>query len=150
MIITADDIIAEARKLIGTRFVHQGRDPRLGFDCVGALVCVADALGVAHSDDKTYALRPNRRGVMRRIMIDSGCVQRESIDLDRHGDILTFWYAARGVEYHAGFLATDRGRPTVVHALPGKGMVEHGINDFWRDRLVGQFRPPGITEEVPT
>lgn len=145
--VTRDDIIREARALIGVPFLHQGRDRVLGLDCVGVLAAVADALEIPHSDDLTYELRANDSGVLRRVLIESACVE-VPIDLSRHGDILTFWYERKGCEYHAGFLATDRGRPTVIHALPHPGTREVTLSDRWRSRMIAQFTPPGFPAEV--
>jgi len=42
---TAEDVVASARRCIGVRFRPQGRDPRTGLDCVGvAAVSINKAL----------------------------------------------------------------------------------------------------------
>ena len=41
-----DQIVSAARQLIGTPYLHQGRVPGHGVDCVGVGVCVAWACGI--------------------------------------------------------------------------------------------------------
>ena len=41
-----NDIIAQARTLIGVRFLHQGRDAAHGVDCLGLLLVVAAKLDI--------------------------------------------------------------------------------------------------------
>lgn len=41
-----DDVIREARNLLGVPYARQGRDPRVALDCVGLVIAVGWALGV--------------------------------------------------------------------------------------------------------
>jgi len=59
--ITKTDIVAAARRMLGTPYHHQARVPQVGLDCAGLLVCVARELGIVapNFDTPTYALSPD-------------------------------------------------------------------------------------------
>lgn len=52
------DMLAEAKKLIGTPYKDKGRDEG-GIDCAGLLVLVARRLELPHYDSLDYARRPS-------------------------------------------------------------------------------------------
>lgn len=56
------DIVAQARAYIGTPFHHMGRQPGVGLDCAGLLVCVARALGLVAPDFDVPAYTPTPDG----------------------------------------------------------------------------------------
>lgn len=100
----SDDVVRRARSLIGCRFRPQGRDPKLGLDCVGLVSAVFDI--PADSIPRDYPLR-------------SGAVERLRTELKRFfrpipnavaGDILTLEVATD--QLHLGIM-TDRG---FIHA----------------------------------
>lgn len=147
-------IVDTARSFVGTKFVHQGRMPGVGLDCIGLITCVARALDIPHHDDVNYSRRPEP-GRLREGLLASGCFEIPAEER-RHGDILTFWFCASRHEQHVGILATDRGRETLIHTL-NRGMrraiglrsltgavVEHGLDDFWKERIVTAWRYGGI------
>jgi cell wall-associated NlpC family hydrolase len=136
-------IIAEARKLVGTKFHHQGRVPHVGLDCIGVLVAVASALGLPHQDWPFYKRVP-RHSVLSDHLATSGCTPVALEDL-APGHVMTFWYQIDGVENHTGILAQmeEEERPTIIHAYHGAGgVVEHDFNDFWRSRLMNVWALP--------
>ena len=53
-----DKIVAEAKKLVGIKYRHQGRSG-IGLDCVGVPIYIAHKLGLFTFDTKAYSPRPN-------------------------------------------------------------------------------------------
>jgi cell wall-associated NlpC family hydrolase len=51
---TTDDIIAAARRAVGTPFRHQGRTPGVALDCAGLALYVAAENGVDTIDHEGY------------------------------------------------------------------------------------------------
>jgi hypothetical protein len=56
--INREDVIAEARKWIGTRWVHQGRS-QMGVDCAGLVVLVGQSARFAREDMLGYRRSPD-------------------------------------------------------------------------------------------
>ena len=55
------DVIAEAEKLIGVKWVHQGRSAKYGVDCIGVVGVVGYNLEIVEpAGIPNYARRPNR------------------------------------------------------------------------------------------
>lgn len=51
--VTREDVVAEARKYLGVRWVHQGR-ASVGLDCAGLLIRVHQGLALPVADMKGY------------------------------------------------------------------------------------------------
>lgn len=150
-----DDVVRVARSFLGTPFHHQGRIPGRALDCIGLITCIARELGIPHYDDIRYAKRP-QPGRLDEGLAASLCVKLDDLDQADHGDILTFWCTGSKLPQHVGVLATDRGRWTMIHTM-NRGMrrvfknrritglvIEHTMNDFWKDRIVGLWRYQGV------
>lgn len=138
-------IIASARRLVGTPFHHQGRLAFVGVDCVGVLVHVASELGLEHRDYADYKRVPSKSVLSSHLEV-SGC-SKVALENAEPGDILTFWYQVEGLENHVAVLskAAD-GRSTLIHAYASAGgVVEHDFDAFWRERVMNAWRFPKET-----
>jgi cell wall-associated NlpC family hydrolase len=128
--INREDVIAEARKWIGTRWVHQGRTEH-GIDCAGLVILVGQALGLPAEDMLGYRRSPD--GVLFRNHIFS---QTTFEPQPRPGSIGLFREAR--FPTHTGIFATDEtGHLTLIHAyMPyGKVMEERFIHE-WPEKIV--------------
>lgn len=129
--INREDVIAEARKWIGTRWVHQGRS-ELGVDCAGLVIMVGTALGLPAEDLQGYRRSPD--GVLFRQHIFK---QTTFEAQPRPGSIGMF----RETRFptHTGIFAIEEetGRLSLIHAyMPyGRVMEEPFIHD-WPRKLV--------------
>lgn len=130
---TPDDLVAAARAYLGTPFQHQGRT-RKGIDCQGLLVCAGRDLGLDMSMDRANYGTPNAQELLAVL----GQHARRLPLPAPSGAVLVF-VDRRWV--HLG-LSTPRG---VIHALEGKGVVEHGLRAPWGRRLKAAFAFPGVT-----
>lgn len=128
--IKREDVIAEARKWIGTRWVHQGRSEH-GVDCAGMVIMVGQALGLPAEDLQGYRRSPD------------GVVFREHIFKQttfeaqpRPGSIGMF----REARYptHTGIFGLDaEGRLTLIHAyMPYGRVMEETFTHEWPRKLV--------------
>lgn len=130
---SAEAFIAAARGSVGTRFQHGGRLPGVGLDCIGVIVCAAQAAGYATQDRKAYPLRPN------------GELQPE---LDRQmvrvterapGDVLLMRF--EGDPHHLAIYTGE----TLIHAYAqAKKCVEQPFSQWWAARTVAAYRFPEI------
>lgn len=127
--------IAIARDCLGTRFRHQGRAPGIGLDCVGLLVHVMRQLGLSEYDYQHYGRLPFF-GSLERHLTEAGLrpIDHQQAKL---ADVLLFRFD--GGPQHVA-LQSDLG---MIHAfLLARRVVEHRIDNAWRNRLCGAYSLP--------
>lgn len=140
------DIVAEARKLIGTPYLHQGRLPGAsgGLDCVGVPIVVAKNLGlidVNFDDDqfRVYARDPGDRLIDK---IQQFCQSFDSsFPLFPVGSLVVFKGVQAGYRRHCGIVACDSQKNlTLIHACSTyNGVTEHAFVEWWVQRAQDQF-----------
>lgn len=109
-----DAVAARAQALVGIPFRPQGRDPRLGLDCVGT---AAAAAGIAAERvRRDYALRGDHLADIEHGLCDLGCVPVPGEEAEP-GDVLVC--AAGPGQFHLA-IATGGG---FVHADAALRMV---------------------------
>lgn len=128
-----------ARRYIGVKFLHQGRNPGIGVDCVGLASVVAKDCGLhwlAEHDLTTYARNPNGGELERRMRAAFGPPVRELLP----GYLVTIDFY--GQSRHVGIVSLmEDGRIGLIHALGSPPeVVEHGIDERWRRRISGIYR----------
>lgn len=136
MMIARAEVIAEARTWLGTPFHHQGRVKGVGVDCAGVVLETARALGIDALDLRGYGHRPDSDE-----MIHHCRKQMKEVDLEdaQEGDIILI--EIDRAPQHLVIL-TDVG---MLHAYAQRRrVVEHVIDQQWRDRFRAAFRLPGV------
>ncbi|MCP4660973.1 MAG: hypothetical protein GY856_36695 [bacterium] len=125
-------IVAEARKMLGVPFVHQGRNPAAGVDCAGLIWCVADALQLPLGDVTGYAEGAAGVNVEEILAADLSTIE---VDEMAPGDVVTFRTRSRAT--HMGF-ASDVG---LIHAWGVAGrVIEHALTKGWRKKISKVYR----------
>lgn len=132
-------MIAAARRCLGTPFHHQGRQPRFGIDCIGLIVVALRAAGMQVNDYSDYSRRPDGKSLIA-ALTEHGAQPVSKIE---PGDILLFRYDNQ--PQHVA-LATEPDRMIHSFAVAGQ-VVETPIGDYWRRRLNGIYRFSQIKEE---
>jgi cell wall-associated NlpC family hydrolase len=132
-----DRVIQVARTWIGTRFHHQGRTKGVGVDCIGLIVGVAKELGLEVVDRVDYAREPSNGELEKALAkyltpceLKVGAVALFKLDKEpQHVGII----GALSIEHGAW-------NYSLIHAYAqARKVVEHGLDDFWKARLVGCF-----------
>lgn len=141
---TAEHFIEEARRYVGTPWVHQGRAPGAGLDCIGIIVCAARAAGATIVDRDGYGRQPNPRQLM--AAFEENFEQIDPADR-RPGDLLVFyWRESRKLgrlPQHAGIVTERRGGEGLLHAYDRVGRtVETGLDERWTSRVHSAWRIP--------
>lgn len=133
----AELILEEARRWLGTPFVHRGRLKGEGVDCIGLAIGVARALGVQVEDRLDYSRRPDPE-VLRAAL--AAQLAEVRLDAARPGDLLRL--AVNGKATHVGILSRlPDGRPGLIHALATcRRVVEHGWDGRWPGQAVDAWR----------
>jgi cell wall-associated NlpC family hydrolase len=133
-------MVEEARAIAAARvpWIHLGRHPRAGLDCIGVPVCCARAAGLDPADDPTYPRQPD---VPRFVAaMRAACVEIEERDA-APGDVPDFRIRI-GRDATLPHVALYVGGGRIVHSWQGVGhVVENDLDaDRWRPRLVGWWR----------
>jgi cell wall-associated NlpC family hydrolase len=140
--ITRQQIVTEARSWIGTPYEHLGRAKGAGVDCSQHIIAVAVALGYVAPDFNipAHAPRPHPR-----IFAElTKHLDQIPVEDARPGDILIFCFSLKTrTPQHMGFV-TDFG---LCHVHPHSDIarvVEHRLDDYFRERIVSAWRFRGV------
>lgn len=129
-----------ARKMIGVKWVHQGRDPATGVDCVGLGVVAARENGYKVKDRTNYSVDPD--GTLERELtrILGEPVARNGAAIQPNDIVLMEF--ARNQPRHVGIIGSHAHGMSMIHACNRRGAVcEILIDSRWRKRIVGVWRP---------
>jgi hypothetical protein len=124
-----EEVVAEARKWLETRWVHQGRDAN-GIDCAGLVILVGQALGFPAEDLQGYRRSPDgvtfREHIFKQTTFEPQ-PRPGSIGLLRDTNFPT----------HTGIFGEKEGQLTLIHAYaPYHKVVEVMFDKVWSDKLV--------------
>lgn len=141
---TRDQIVNEARSWIGTPYEHLGRAKGVGVDCSQFIIAVAIAVGYRDEDFNipVHAPRPHPR-IFEEL---TNHLYTIPIDEARSGDILIFCFNLRTrLPQHMAFV-TDVG---ICHLHPHTDIarvVEHRLDEYFRERIVSAWRFWGVED----
>jgi NlpC/P60 family putative phage cell wall peptidase len=142
---TRAEIVAIARSWIGTPYHHQASLKGVGADCLGLI------RGIWR---EVYAQEPELIGPYTPSWSEATGIERMLEGARRHlteqpmgsmsaGDVLIFRIRQGAVAKHAGLLTDGR---HMVHAQEGVPVSEVALGAWWRRRIAGVFRFPGVVE----
>lgn len=133
-----DDVVRVARSYLNTPFVHQGRLPLIGLDCIGLPACCARDLGIDHTDCTRYSRRPI--GVLIDKLKESGLIRQDDMRL-LAARIVVFWIRKDRGPQHLAIVTEEETKMIHTHMGVGK-VVEHRIDDAWRNRIHSVWEYP--------
>ena len=137
-----DEIVAAARRWIGTPYRHQASRIRVGADCLGLVRGVFEEVtGRAPEHPKPYAADWAEYSGEERLLDAARAHCGEPLDFAeaRPGDILVFRWRDHSAAKHAGILSAPR---RFIHAYEQAGVIESPLTPGWARRVVGVFRFP--------
>lgn len=138
MKVTRQQVLNEARKLLGVPYRPRGRS-LLGLDCPGPMVYVAKRLGLSNYDVVGYSNFP---GVRTLITALRNCKELEQIRVKDilEGDVIIFRMGKESC--HMGFYM---GNGYVLHAWNvAKKVVMNRIDESFESRISAAFRIKGV------
>lgn len=140
----AEGAVEEARRWIGTPYVHQASVRGAGADCLGLLRGVWRALYGAEPE-KVPPYTPDWgesgrdetlwRAALRHLV---ACPAGEPAP----GEVLLFRMKDGAVAKHLGIAARPAPTPTFIHSYSGHGVVESPLSEPWRRRIAALFAFP--------
>lgn len=140
-------IIERARTWIDTPYVHHGRRKGGACDCVGLIVGVGEDVGLSLYTRLDYSDHPRAEKLLR----ETGAVLEEQEGRDPKvqlvaGEVVAMCVGVASYPQHLAIIGEHNGRLTLIHAFQKHGRVsEHGLTDWWRNRIVRVYRYPGVT-----
>jgi NlpC/P60 family putative phage cell wall peptidase len=145
--LTRHDVVAEARSWIGTPYRHQGRLKGVGVDCLGLIVGVARALGLADKDADGYGAIPSDNRLRAALEAEMDRVPTGSL---READVLLI--AWKRWPAHLAIATETAPAIRIVDALRTVGRCcEYRAPEEWfaaapggGPRLVGVYRFRGV------
>jgi len=146
---TREQVAAKARSLLGTPFAHQGKTPGVALDCIGSVAVVAlefedlapaARAWLADPEFRGYTPQPNVRKLLKATHKYMDPISKAAAGL---ADVLLFKFFDEPM--HFGIISAVKPRRLVVHAYSMVGrVVENGIDDTWRARIVEAYRFKGL------
>jgi len=129
------EIVAMARRALGTPYRHQGRQPGRGLDCAGLVLSIGHELGLTAFEITNYPRLPQGDRLVALAKRAGFSEVAEAVP----GDV----YCLRLVAHPQHLaIATERG---IIHACQRRGrVIEHRLDAAWRRRIVSIFRYPEI------
>ena len=146
-----EEVVEAARSLLGVPFVHQGRDARLGVDCVGLLVVIGQTINYPRIVDAPNYKRTPSAAVLESVLLDNADeIPLEAASL---GDFILMRMGGRKPRHVAVItnLQTDAVRgvePTILHALCSgaiRRVVEQPVRQ-WETEFVKAYRIRGLID----
>ena len=137
--------VREARRWIGTPYVHQASCPGAGADCLGLVRGVWRAV-IGTEPEATGPYTPDwaeATGDERLMAAAARHLVRLPLAEAALGDVLLFRLRERAPAKHVGILSSPSLRQgRIIHAYSGHGVVETGLTEAWARRIAGTFRFP--------
>ncbi|MAZ82673.1 MAG: peptidase P60 [Hoeflea sp.] len=137
-----DQIVAAARRWIGTPYRHQASRIRVGADCLGLVRGVfEEVMGRAPERPEPYAADWAEYCGEERLLDAARAHCGDPLDFPEAipGDILVFRWRDHSSAKHAGILSAPR---RFIHAYEQAGVIESPLTPGWARRVVGVFRFP--------
>ena len=130
-----------ASRFLGTPFRHQGRNPGIGLDCAGVLVCSLEAIGIPVNDARSYGKVPPRN-LLTCMVERHGFRKRERQPVD--GDVCLFWMRNKRLVIHCGIASTNG--QELIH-VESRRKVERVPMRRWLPQLAAVYARPVFNQK---
>lgn len=136
---TGADVVAEARRHLGTPWVHQGRTPGVALDCIGLVIVVARRLGLVAEDFDINGYPRLPDGTL----MPACNLHMTRLDALELGCVLVTVYDR--LPHHVGIVGDHASGWSFINAATRHGrVVEQRLVEGRRLRIAGIYRLPGV------
>jgi NlpC/P60 family putative phage cell wall peptidase len=137
-------VVSEARRWIGTPYVHQASTFGAGTDCLGLLRGIWRAIyGAEPEPVPAYSMDWSEpQGEERLWEAALRHLEQKVVNDEAFGDILLFRMRAGSVAKHLGIASGVGPGARFIHAYSRFGVVESPLSAPWRRKIVARFRFP--------
>jgi NlpC/P60 family putative phage cell wall peptidase len=145
---TGGMVVDEARRWIGTPYLHQASVVGAGTDCLGLLRGIwrtiygnePEAVPAYTADWAEPAREEVLLNAARRWLVE------KTDDLAEIGDVLLFRMRDGSVAKHLGVLSETGPHSRFIHSYTGHGVIESSLSTPWLRRIVARFAFPEGTK----
>ena len=141
---TWERAVLEARRWLGTPYVHQASCCGAGTDCLGLILGIWRAL-YGREPAEIPAYTPDwSEPSQREDLLTAACLHLipRGLDEEAAGDVLLFRMRDGRVAKHLGLQTATGQAARFIHAYTGCGVVESALTDPWRRRIAARFALP--------
>lgn len=137
-------VVTEARRWIGTPYVHQASCLGAGTDCLGLIRGVWRGLyGTEPEEVPAYTNDwSEAHGCEVLWQAASRNLVTKELGTEAFGDVVLFRMKTGAVAKHLGIVGEIGPEATVIHAFGGHAVVESPFSWPWRRRVVARFAFP--------
>jgi NlpC/P60 family putative phage cell wall peptidase len=138
------DVVEEARRWIGTPYVHQASCLGGGSDCLGLIRGVWRCLlGSEPEAVPIYTAdwaEPQQKEVL--LSAAERWLIKKPINSNDAGDVLVFRMVGGNVAKHLGIASKRQSERAFIHAYSGHSVIETSLSAPWERRIAGRFEFP--------
>jgi len=131
-------IIAAARSLIGTPFLHQGRDPKVGVDCQGFILCTGAIAGYRFTREWPNNHRRYGNDKLLREALGAEFRKLPSLEHAQPADVILVELPRRR-NLHVGIMAEGEFGTELIHSLAFDNAGAVKADRFSRWKVVDAF-----------
>lgn len=141
---SSEDVVAEARRWIGTPYLHQGSLIQCGADCLGLFRGIWRSIFEREPAEIPPYTRDWSEINSVEVLLQSAdrILNRKSIESMDPGDVIIFRMRSGRVAKHLGISTILSGHQAFVHSYTGHGVVETSLSKPWQQRIAGRFEFP--------
>lgn len=133
-------VVTEARRWIGTPYVHQASVCGAGTDCLGLLRGIWRSVHGAEPVAIPPYTRDWSEAEGREDLIEAGKRWLLPCGPDlAEGDVLVFRMRPRAVAKHLGIVSAVGPRAAFIHAYTGHGVIESPLSQPWLRRIAARY-----------
>lgn len=138
------EAVAEARRWLGTPYLHQASLCGAGTDCLGLLRGIWRALYGAEPQAVPAYTQDWSEPTACEAMLAAArlWLVEKPLSEAASGDVIVFRMRQGFVAKHVGIVAEVGAHPTFIHAYSGHGVVENALSAPWARRIAGRFEFP--------
>jgi NlpC/P60 family putative phage cell wall peptidase len=136
--------VDEARRWIGTPYVHQASCRGAGADCLGLLRGVWRALYGAEPESVPAYTADWAEPTHDEVLLQAGqrLMLAKRLGDETAGDVILFRMRHGHVAKHIGLQSETGAGARFIHAYSGQGVIESALTDPWRRRIAARFALP--------
>lgn len=141
--------VAEARRWLGTPYVHQAATRGAGCDCLGLVRGVYRAvIGAEPETPPAYSADWSEpQGEERLWQAALRHLTAKPVAQAAAGDVILFRMRPGAVAKHLGLQTCCGGQARFIHAYQGYGVVETALSATWQRRIVARFAFPELNNQ---
>ena len=139
-----DDIVAEARRWIGTPYRHQASLIGAGTDCLGLVRGVWRTLVGEEPEGLPPYTADWSETSGEEVLLEAAnrWLIAKPVDRSEIGDVIIFRMRQSGVAKHMAVTAARGEAATFIHAYTGHGVIETPLSLPWQRKIVARFEYP--------